>query len=178
MTSTLQVQTLQGPTSGVDSNVIRIADGHNLHAKGHVVQFVSDINTSATSISTTSTTPVFSGIGVTITPKFIGSRIVVSFDTPVTSLTEVADFGIRATLYDLLFNKLTEAFWINQTAQAGVLRVYQGLSLNYEAVTTSLTPLTFNIYFNTFGSGGTAGNTGFLRWVNTSIALTATEIAQ
>ena len=38
MTSTLQVQTLQGPTSGADSNTIRVADNHKLYAKGHVVQ--------------------------------------------------------------------------------------------------------------------------------------------
>ena len=36
--STLQVQTLQGPTSGADSNTIRVADNHKLYAKGHVVQ--------------------------------------------------------------------------------------------------------------------------------------------
>ena len=34
--STLQVQTIQGPTSGADSNTIRVADNHKLY------QFRSD----------------------------------------------------------------------------------------------------------------------------------------
>jgi hypothetical protein len=161
--------------SSLQVDSISSMGGGHVDGAGKVVQFVSDINTSSTGIVTTSAAPVFSGIGVTITPKFIGSRIVVSFDAPVTSVTEVADFGISCKLYDLLFNLLTESFWINQTAQAGVLRIYQGLSLNYEVVTTSLTPLTFNIYLNKFGTGL---SDAYLRWPNTSTSLTATEIAQ
>ena len=36
--SVLQVQTLQGPTSGANSNTVLIPDTNKLYAKGHVVQ--------------------------------------------------------------------------------------------------------------------------------------------
>jgi len=70
--STLQVQTLQGPTSGPDSNTVRVADNHKLHAKGHVVQFKEAVNTTEVNISV--------GVQATIvtlnfTPKFSDSLI-------------------------------------------------------------------------------------------------------
>ena len=79
MTSTLQVQTLQGPTSGADSNVIRVADGHNLHAKGHVVQCVyhewNDV-----SVRTSSSFGPANGSKISFTPKFANSLLVIIYD--------------------------------------------------------------------------------------------------
>ena len=172
--STLQVQTLQGPTSGADSNTVRVADGHNLHAKGHVIQCVSDVGTPVASIEGSSVNNIDSGIGVVITPKFTGSRIIVSFNTAVSSVTETVGLGITAKLLNGSGTTLTRAFWINQTGGSG-LRLYQGLAFEHEEVTTSLNPLTFKIYFNRTGASPQAV---VLAWADTSYALTATEIAQ
>jgi hypothetical protein len=79
MTSTLQVQTLHGPTSGADSNVIRIADGHNLHAKGNVVQCVYhewNDNTITTAIAHSPA----NGSKISFTPKFANSLLVIIYD--------------------------------------------------------------------------------------------------
>ena len=92
MTSTLQVQTLQGPTSGADSNTVRVADGHNLHAKGHVVQTVyyewnTEFQTSSNSyVSVT-------GSSVSITPKFSNSKIIVDAGVSLTSFRNSTNSG-------------------------------------------------------------------------------------
>ena len=77
--STLQVQTLQGPTSGADSNTIRVADNHKLHAKGHVVQCVyhqwNDV-----SVRTSSGFGPALGSTLSFTPKFADSLLVITYD--------------------------------------------------------------------------------------------------
>ena len=72
--STLQVQTLQGPTSGADSNTVRVADGHNLHAKGHVVQFENAVLETMATISLNTTITLLT---INFTPKFSDSLILV-----------------------------------------------------------------------------------------------------
>ena len=178
ITDQLQVQTLQGATGSAQPNTIRVADGHKLHAPGHMVQLVSDIDVPVDSISTASTSEVDSGIGVTITPEFIGSRIIVSFRTAASSVLEIENMGISAKLRDGDDNLLSEAFWINRTAQPGGQRVWQTMTLDYEIVTTSLSPLDFKIYFNEFGDDDTDVGDVVLVWSGTSYSLTATEIAQ
>ena len=80
--STLQVQTLQGPTSGADSNTVRVADGHNLHAKGHVVQTV--FTTSTTSTSSGATGWVANTLlDTSFTPLFSNSLIIVQVNLQV-----------------------------------------------------------------------------------------------
>ena len=80
--STLQVQTLQGPTSGADSNIIRVADGHNLHAKGHVIQTV--FTTSTTKTNSTATGWVANTIlDTSFTPKFSDSLIIVEVNLQI-----------------------------------------------------------------------------------------------
>ena len=80
--STLQVQTLQGPTSGADSNTVRVADGHNLHAKGHVIQTV--FTTSTTKTNSTATGWVANTIlDTSFTPKFSDSLIIVEVNLQI-----------------------------------------------------------------------------------------------
>ena len=77
MTSTLQVQTLQGPTSGADSNVIRIADGHTLvGGQGSVIQ--EQITVFPGEFINTSISYLQTGMEVAITPKLASSKIVVT----------------------------------------------------------------------------------------------------
>ena len=75
--STLQVQTLQGPTSGADSNTVRVADGHNLHAKGHVIQMLFHEWEDSQSFNSDSAWGSVTDSSVVITPKFSGSKIFV-----------------------------------------------------------------------------------------------------
>jgi len=77
--STLQVQTLQGPTSGADSNTIRVADNHKLHAKGHVVQCVHHQWNTVTTNTTSSFIPAQSS-KLSFTPKFADSLLVITYD--------------------------------------------------------------------------------------------------
>ena len=91
--STLQVQTLQGPTSGADSNTVRVADGHNLHAKGHVVQTVFTTSTTAsTSTSIYSWVPS-TMLDTSFTPKFSNSLIVVEVNLQVRFSSNTANTG-------------------------------------------------------------------------------------
>ena len=101
MTSTLQVQTLQGPTSGADSNVIRIADGHTLvGGQGSIIQ--EQINVFPTRFDTTSDSYQQTGMAVAITPRLASSKIVVSsiFCIYFTA-TGGVNYGVVARLFNL-----------------------------------------------------------------------------
>lgn len=74
--SELSVGQLKGLT--VNSNTISIPSGHKLYAPGHVVQLVTSSSTTATTIATTSWTQVGgSALTISITPKFVTSKIFV-----------------------------------------------------------------------------------------------------
>jgi hypothetical protein len=76
MASELTVQTLRGPTSGANADTVLIPSGQTLHAPGHVIQVVNNIQT--VPLSSTSTTFVsVSGLTVNITPKSSTSKFLV-----------------------------------------------------------------------------------------------------
>ena len=174
MTSTLQVQTLQGPTSGADSNTVRVADGHNLHAKGHVVQYVETSDGDAyAGLAITSDTFVDTGITISITPKFIGSKVCVEY------VGSVSQTSSGASLTLTLFRNGVQA-----TGQYGIGHilggsqntqpVYSPLSGQYTFTTTSLWPLEFTIY----AKSNSSGKYVFPIINNSSYRFSATEYAQ
>lgn len=75
--SELSVGQLRGLT--VNDNVITVPAGHTLYAPGHVVQVVSVNN--STSLTTTSSSFVSTGLSATITPSSASSKIVVFVET-------------------------------------------------------------------------------------------------
>ena len=170
--STLQVQTLQGPTSGADSNTVRVADGHNLHAKGHVVQCVETSDSDvAAGISTSSDSFVSTGITVSITPEFIGSKVCVDYTGSLASVQT------NSTMAVTLFKDGTQVmgrsglgFLISSDSYDN----FAGVVGQYTFTTTSLTTITFTVYARRNG-----GN-GVVYPVNgaSSYRLSATEIAQ
>ena len=98
--STLQVQTLQGPTSGADSNTIRVADGHTLvGGQGSIIQ--EQINLFPVSFTNNSMAYLQTGMEIEITPKIASSRILVTavFNIDFTASSNIYGFGAR--LYNL-----------------------------------------------------------------------------
>ena len=101
MTSTLQVQTLQGPTSGADSNIIRVADGHTLvGGQGSIIQ--EQITVFPLIFTNTSTSYLQTGMEVAITPRLASSKIVVTsvFNIGFTATNSV--YGMAAKIYNLI----------------------------------------------------------------------------
>lgn len=72
MAGTLTVQTLQGPTTDSDANTVLMANGHNFHAPGCMVQF-EHARHDPGSTAITSTSLVDTGLTLNITPKFSNS---------------------------------------------------------------------------------------------------------
>ena len=83
MAGTLEVQTIQGPSSGANANKVLIPSGHTLDASGGtlvpsagaVVQVVDATFTTQYNITTTSWTNVAS---LSITPKYATSKIIIT----------------------------------------------------------------------------------------------------
>ena len=102
--SVLQVQTLQGPTSGANSNTVLIPNTNKLYAKGHVVQVqtyhVADLSAS---VATTSTSFQNSGAAVTITPQFSDSLIVCDF---CATMSKIVPSSTGALVTRLLLNSV------------------------------------------------------------------------
>ncbi len=84
MASEIIVNTIKAPTTGANANKVIIPSGVTLDASGgglttpsgHIIQVVTD-RTSGSAIGTTSTSYVDSGVGVSITPKFATSKILI-----------------------------------------------------------------------------------------------------
>jgi hypothetical protein len=100
MTSTLQVQTLQGPTSGADSNVIRVADGHTLvGGQGSIIQ--EQIAVFPNAFTTTIRDYLQTGMEVAITPRLASSKIVVTSIFNINFDAADIPYGFAAQLYNL-----------------------------------------------------------------------------
>jgi len=170
--STLQVQTLQGPTSGADSNTVRVADGHKLHAKGHVVQVQTfHADALAGDLGTSSTTFVNSGAAVTITPQFSNSLIVCDFVTPMSKIPG----GSTGSLNNRLLLNNVE---YGGSYTAGYTDIDSGYNPTvFKTVHEGLvagTPVEFKLQFRSSVSGQIV----LLTYRNSSITMTLTEIAQ
>lgn len=92
MTSTLQVQNLQGPTSGSNTNQVLLGSGQkiiatdqgSLVAPGMVMQVIQ--NTSNNAVNTSSNNFLNTGFAVTITPKLSTSKILLTVNVFLTIL--------------------------------------------------------------------------------------------
>ena len=170
--STLQVQTLQGPTSGADSNTVRVADGHNLHAKGHVVQCVETSDSDvARYISTSSTSFVATGITVSITPQFIGSKVFVDFKCSMAF--SPANSGMAVTLFEDGV-QATGDYSLGYVLSQSTDTEYSPIGGEYVFTTTSLAEIEFAVYAR--ADAGTDAVTPV--FIKSSYILSATEIAQ
>ena len=174
--STLQVQTLQGPTSGADSNTIRVADNHKLYAKGHVVQVQTyhDGNL-AGHIETTSSDFVDSGCKVTITPEFSNSLITCDFVASMSFVPNgsIGDLRMRLLLNNVMYGGDFTAGHMVRSDDA--LNSYQPTT--FKTVHSNLavgTPVEFNLQFAT----QTGGYGVVLAYTQSSMTMTLTEIAQ
>ena len=174
--STLQVQTLQGPTSGADSNTIRVADNHKLHAKGHVVQVQTyHVGDLSANIETDSDAWQESGCKVTITPQFSNSLIVCDFVSPMSRVLHNVDNSLRTRLMlnSVAYGNVYVAGYMTRSDdnfdsfQPTVFKtVHPNLAVG--------TPVEFNVQFranNTSSVVALAYNRG-------SMTMTVTEIAQ
>ena len=86
MTSTLQVQNLQGPTSGANTNQVLLGSGQKIIATdqgsvvapGMVMQVIQ--NTSNSLVNTSSNNFLNTGFSVSITPTSSTSKILLTYD--------------------------------------------------------------------------------------------------
>ena len=175
MTSTLQVQTLQGPTSGADSNTIRVADNHKLYAKGHVVQVQTYHVADTGAIQTNSDVFQESGCKVTITPEFSNSLIVCDFIVPMSMIAPSSTGNLHTRL---LLNNV--AYGGDYTT--GYMRRSDAILISYQPTTFKTvhsnlaagTPVEFNVQFRSDLSGQYVA----IVHDKSSITMTLTEIAQ
>ena len=176
MTSTLQVQTLQGPTSGADSNTIRVADNHKLHAKGHVVQVQTyHVGALSGNITTTSDAFVDSGAKVTITPEFSNSLITCDFVASMSFVPNgsIGDLRMRLLLNNVMYGGDFTAGHMVRSDDA--LNSYQPTT--FKTVHSNLavgTPVEFNLRF----ASGISGQIIHLAHDRSAMTMTLTEIAQ
>ena len=171
MTSTLQVQTLQGPTSGADSNTIRVADGHKLYAQGHVVQVQTyHVAAVAGNIATTSDAWQETGATVTITPEFSNSLITCDFVTPMSKVPGgTGVLNTRLLLNNVGYGGSYTAGYTDPDSSYNPIvfkTIHGGLAAGI--------PVEFNVQFRT----GTNTQTVIFAYGESSITMTLTEIAQ
>ena len=82
MASELTVQTLRGPTSGANANTVLIPSGQTLHAPGHVIQVVHRVGGDRITTTTTNTWTA-ANLDLSITPKFVNSKILLLGQQPM-----------------------------------------------------------------------------------------------
>ena len=174
--SVLQVQTLQGPTSGANSNTVLIPDTNKLYAKGHVVQVQTyHVGNLSGDISTTSSTFQNSGAAVNITPQFSDSLIICDFVAPMSNLSAAAS------------NNLTTRLLLNSVQYGG--QYTTGYMTPIGSTVSNYQPSTFKTVHSTLAAGTAVefkvqfrstvnGQNVYLSNDQSSITMTVTEIAQ
>ena len=78
MGSTLSVTNLQGLTSGNDANTINVSSGHVLKQPGLAVQTLYSYLSSPVTTTNIASSPVDTGLSVTITPNFSDSKLFIT----------------------------------------------------------------------------------------------------
>ena len=174
--STLQVQTLQGPTSGADSNTVRVADNHKLYAKGHVVQVQTyHRGNLAGSIETTSDAFQESECKVTITPQFSNSLIVCDFATSLSFILASSATNLKTRL--MLNNAWYGGEYTTGYMSRSDLTINSFQPTVFKTVHDYLavgTPVEFSVQFRSEVNGKAV----MLARVRSSITMTLTEYAQ
>lgn len=164
MTSIIKVDTLQTAAGGVPT-----AADLGINTTGTVLQVVRNGSRSASDVSTTSTSFVASGIYVDITPKKIGSTILVDFYSGMVQQINAGE--MYAKMYVNGAELGSQGFWA--AGYTNTSEFYHSISFGSSMTNTDLTALRFEVYFMTNSASGTS------RIVHpyTSYAVTATEIA-
>ena len=174
--STLQVQTLQGPTSGADSNTIRVADNHKLYAKGHVVQVQTfHVGNLAGHLQTDSDDFQDSSCKVTITPQFSNSLIVCDFVTTMSSIPsgQVGNLHTRLLLNNVQYDGRYAAGYMERVDDTKASYSPTVFKTIHEGLAAG-TPVEFNLQYRSTVSGQTVT----IAHEKSSITMTVTEIAQ
>ena len=164
MASVIKVNEIQNAAGGVPT-----ASDLGLNVTGSVLQAVRNGNLNSGMIETTSTSFVSSGIYVDITPKKIGSTILVDFYSGMTQQVNTGE--MYAKMYVNGSELGSQGVWAAGYSNSGEL--YHSVAHSSSMTTTSLTPLRFEVYFKSTDSGGTSR----IAHSQTSYAVTATEIA-
>lgn len=184
MAGTLEVQTIQGPSSGANANKVIIPSGHTLDASGgtlmpsagQIVQRVEDVVTNGwNNISSTSYVTIAT---VVITPKFTTSKIAVTgtgmFYKNNTASSTAGDgrWAVHrngSLVNDPVFTQNGNTEQYAHYTGSGLLFIYPfSQTVNDEPATTSAVTYTFKIRS---GSGGAFAYYGGFK-------LTAMEIKQ
>lgn len=164
MTSIIKVDTLQTAAGGVPT-----AADLGINTTGTVLQAVRNGSRYASHVGTTSTSFVASGIYVDITPKKIGSTILVDFYSGM--VHQITTGEMYAKMYVNGSELGSQGVWAAGYSNSGV--IYHSISFGSSMTNTDLTPLRFEVYFKTTDSSGTS----LIAHSQTSYAVTATEIA-
>ena len=176
--STLVIKELSAPSG----EVIKVAAGKtlDLHAQGttkmpagSVIQVIQTYNPSkAGHATTTATSWNATGIIAEITPKYVGSKILVSWSN---TMSKSSDWGMQKMYYKVGSGSYTAMPYIGQY-HVGYSEVnansYAPHVMNANYVTTSLSTLCFQTYV--YCGGGTYT---YLH-ADSSYALTLMEVAQ
>jgi hypothetical protein len=169
MAGTLTVQNLQGPTSGANANKVIIPSGQELYAAGHVVQVQTGVKRGV--VGTSSSSYVASGLGVSITPKFSNSKLLISIHggRPNIASGQQMDFTIYENTTALSSDRLGSFYH-----DAGGNIYSAGINYLNTVDVTSTTTRTYNFYYKS----SVSGTVHISDASDISIYMTVTEIAQ
>ena len=107
--STLSVTTLRGLSTSPTPTKIEVASGHSLHAPGHVIQVLSTTKVDDHFQSASTSFVDVTGVTLTITPKFVTSKILV---------TVSGAYGMNTASRMALFNIVRASTNIGQPTSA------------------------------------------------------------
>lgn len=164
MSSILKVDQIQNAAGGVPT-----AADLGLNVTGSVLQVVRNGSRYASHVSTSSSSFVASGIYVDITPKEIGSTILVDFYSGM--VQQITTGEMYAKMYVNGSELGSQGVWAAGYTNSGEL--YHSISFGSSMTNMDLTTLRFEVYFKTNNSSGTSR----IAHDQTSYAVTATEIA-
>ena len=158
--------------SSLQVDSISSMGGGHVDGAGLVVQYVetSDDN-SASNISTTTSSFVSTGITVSITPKFIGSKVCVDYTGSMGAVP--ANNNMDVTLFKDNVQAMGN-FGLGYLSGGASDSSYGPLGGQYIFTTTSLSTIVFTVYFRKNSGGGDVT----VCHNNASYTLSATEYAQ
>ena len=164
MTSIIKVDTLQKANGGTPT-----AADLGINTTGTVLQAVRNGNLNSGHISTTSTSFTATGIYVDITPKKIGSTILVDFYSGMVHQVTGGEMYIK--MYVNGAELPGSGVW--SAGYSSSSQIYHSIVHGSSMTTTSLSSLRFEVYFKSTVSSGTSR----IVHASSSYAVTATEIA-
>ena len=160
MAGILTVQTIQGPTSGANANKVIIPAGQTLSVTdgvqpidlpaGSTLQMQRTQSTNSARINTTSTSPVDSGIGLSVTALKTGSKFRVSIVIPMSHApSDVLRVNLWRNDTGLIGDDLSFGYQNNSQNQ------YQPTIIDYldPNTATAGTTYQYKVYFKSTGGG-------------------------